>query len=256
MLKSTAIILQDPAMEGIAESVSNQLSIPIILEKTATYETYVTMLNGIIGLQNNSIKSDPFYIDFASDKLAYRLKKGGGRGELLAKATGINKINNPFVVDMTAGLGRDAFLLASLGCKILMFERDKIVNLILKDGLLRASKNSNISHIISRMHLVSCDASKLSENLDQEIDVIYIDPMFPSLDSKSAPKKEMQIFRKIVGRDQDQDNLLEIAKQAAPKRIVVKRPRKAPYLNATKPDVQFEGKANRYDVYLSSQSIL
>jgi hypothetical protein len=55
--------------------------------------------------------------------MAHRRKFGGGRGEAVAKAVGIKGDYLPDVVDATAGLGRDAFVLASVGCRVRMLER-------------------------------------------------------------------------------------------------------------------------------------
>ena len=53
--------------------------------------------------------------DFVGGPVNHRLRFGGGRGQDLARAAGLKPGVNPHIVDATAGLGRDAFLLASLG---------------------------------------------------------------------------------------------------------------------------------------------
>ncbi|EGE7428423.1 class I SAM-dependent methyltransferase, partial [Escherichia coli] len=52
------------------------------------------------------------FVDFVGGAMAHRRKFGGGRGEAVAKAVGIKGDYLPDVVDATAGLGRDAFVLA------------------------------------------------------------------------------------------------------------------------------------------------
>ena len=60
------------------------------------------------------------FVDFVGGAMAHRRKFGGGRGEAVAKAVGIKGSYLPDVVDATAGLGRDAFVLASVGCRVRM----------------------------------------------------------------------------------------------------------------------------------------
>lgn len=83
-------------------------------------------------------------VDFAGGTMAHRRRFGGGRGEAVAKAAGIKKSYLPSVVDATAGLGRDAFVLASLGCHVRMIERHPVVAALLDDGLQRAYRDSEI----------------------------------------------------------------------------------------------------------------
>ena len=67
------------------------------------------------------------FVDFVGGAMAHRRKFGGGRGEAVAKAVGIKGDYLPDVVDATAGLGRDAFVLASVGCRVRMLERNPVV---------------------------------------------------------------------------------------------------------------------------------
>ena len=66
------------------------------------------------------------FVDFVGGAMAHRRKFGGGRGEAVAKAVGIKGSYLPDVVDATAGLGRDAFVLASVGCRVRMLERNPV----------------------------------------------------------------------------------------------------------------------------------
>lgn len=77
------------------------------------------------------------FVDFVGGAMAHRRKSGGGRGEAVAKAVGIKGDYLPDVVDATAGLGRDAFVLASVGCRVRMLERNPVVAALLDDGLTR-----------------------------------------------------------------------------------------------------------------------
>ena len=78
-------------------------------------------------------------IDFVEGSVAHRLRFGGGRGQPLAKAMGLTDGRTPTMVDATAGLGRDAFLLASLGAQVTLIERSEKMHALLADGLARAA---------------------------------------------------------------------------------------------------------------------
>lgn len=80
-------------------------------------------------------------------------------------------------------------------------------------------------------------------------DVVYLDPMFPHRDKSALVKKEMQLFRPVVGDDPDASALLEAALACARYRVVVKRSRRAPAIEGVAPGLTLEGKSSRYDVY-------
>jgi len=193
----------------------------------------------------------PVRAEFVSGKAGYRREHGGGTGQLVAKAVGLKKTRQPLhVVDATAGLGQDAFVLASLGCRMTLFERSPVVHAILADGLARASMNEQCADITGRMQLEAGDSLDWLQSSDPEsVDVIYLDPMFPHRDKSALVKKEMQVFRQVVGDDDDSDALLEAALAIARYRVVVKRPRKAEPLNGPLVTTRVEGKSSRYDVY-------
>jgi 16S rRNA (guanine1516-N2)-methyltransferase len=156
----------------------------------------------------------------------------------------------PFVLDATAGLGRDAFVLASLGCQTAMIERQPLIAALLEDGLSRAKGDEDVGPIISQMRLLVGNAIALMQAWEGEApQVIYLDPMFPHRDKSALVKKEMRLFRPLVGDDLDAPALLEAALALATHRVVVKRPRKAPIINGPKPSYALDGKSSRYDIY-------
>lgn len=193
----------------------------------------------------------PVRAEFVSGKMGYRREHGGGAGQLVAKAVGLQKTKATLhVLDATAGLGQDAFVLASLGCRVTLFERNPVIHALLEDGLARAALNVDCAPIIERMTLrEGSSIDWLSSASEGVADVIYLDPMFPHRDKSALVKKEMQVFRMIVGDDDDSERLLSAALAAATYRVVVKRPRKAPAIEGPEPATRIEGKSSRYDVY-------
>ncbi len=193
----------------------------------------------------------PVRAEFVSGKMGYRREHGGGTGQLVARAVGLQKTRACLhVVDATAGLGQDAFVLASLGCRVTMFERHPVIHALLEDGLARAALNVECSDIIGRMELRGGSSINWLEQAESEsADVVYLDPMFPHRDKSALVKKEMQVFRLLVGDDDDSERLLAAALGHARYRVVVKRPRKASAIAGPEPSTRVEGKSSRYDVY-------
>jgi 16S rRNA (guanine1516-N2)-methyltransferase len=192
----------------------------------------------------------PVRVDFVEGAVAHRRLYGGGSGQMIAKAVGVQPGVRPSVLDATAGLGRDAFVLASLGCAVTMSERQPIIAALLEDGLARAAHDAEVAPIAAQMRLLQGNAIELMRDWQGEPpQVIYLDPMFPHRDKSALVKKEMRLFRPLVGDDPDAPALLEAALALASHRVVVKRPRKAPIIEGAKPSYALEGKSSRYDIY-------
>lgn len=192
----------------------------------------------------------PVRVDFVEGAVAHRRLFGGGSGQMIAKAVGIQQGVRPVVLDATAGLGRDAFVLASLGCNVSMIERQPLIAALLEDGLARAERDADVALITRRMKLLIGNAiSLMSDWQGERPQVIYLDPMFPHRDKSALVKKEMRVFRPLVGDDMDAPALLEAALKLATHRVVVKRPRKAPIVEGAKPGYALDGKSSRYDIY-------
>src|SRR6476659_6499141 len=188
-------------------------------------------------------------LDFAGGAAGYRFRRGGERGHPLVKAAGIKKDHLPLIVDATAGLGRDAFLLASAGASITMLERSAEVHALLRDALARAAAESaELAEVVSRMKLIHGDAKQLLPELKP--DVVIVDPMHPPRRNTALVKKEMRQLSAIVGADEDAHETMAVALACARERVVLKWPlRAAPLLDAPKPSHQLAGKTVRYEVF-------
>ncbi len=206
-------------------------------------------------------KLGAIYVDFVHGAVAHRRKFGGGKGQAIAKAAGLNKGVLPSVLDATAGLGRDSFVFASLGCRVQMVERHPVVAALLDDGLQRARQDREIGTWVSeRLSLLAGPSQERLTQLAQDAeftnpDVVYLDPMYPHPQHKKQTalvKKEMRVFQSLVGPDTDADQLLQPALALATKRVVVKRPDYAPWLDDCKPDMAIATKKNRFDVYVKA----
>ncbi len=241
-----------PLFKTQAEKLLQQF--PFILIENIANQTglYLQLDAQGLALCDSNNEWSPLRIDFTSGKLAYRQQHGGGRQQPLARAIGLKPNINPEVLDLTAGLGRDSFVLASLGCTVHLLERSPVIAALLQDGLQRAEKETDFKQIMTpRLNLHYTDALNYLKELANYPDTIYLDPMYPHRQKSALVKKEMRIFRHLVGNDEDAPQLLQLALSRAKKRVVVKRPKGAPTLDQLKPNWIIESENTRYDVYLS-----
>ncbi len=195
----------------------------------------------------------PVLVDFGSAGMRHR--RASGARELLGRAVGQGKKAVLRVLDATAGLGRDAFVLADLGCEVLLCEREAVVVELLRSGLRLAAANGDawLAAVVERMRLHHGDAREVESACLREVDTIYLDPMFPPRRKSAAVKKEMTLLQTLLqpaADPQDADALLLWALRQGTARVVVKRPAKAPSLAAQQPSHSIRGKSVRYDVYV------
>lgn len=201
--------------------------------------------------------------EFVTGRFGYRLRQGFGRRQPLGRAVGLVAGHRPRVVDATAGLGRDSVLLASLGCAVRALERSAVVAALLQDGLRRAGDagrtpgaslaDTRLGEAVERIELIRTDARQwlTSVPLEDRPEVVFLDPMFPERHKSAMVRKEMRLFRELVGEDLDADDLLAAALASAAPRIVVKRPRGAPAMGGPRcPSHSHSCGVTRYDVYL------
>ena len=197
----------------------------------------------------------PVRCDFDSGTFTHRRKFGGGNGQAIAKAVGVSGKFLPGVLDLTAGLGGDGFVLASLGCRVRLLERNPIVHSLLRDGLDRAvlagEHDSELADIVTRITLIEGESKDFLSQLTagEQEDIVFLDPMFPERKKSAKVKKEMQAFHLIVGADPDAGELLDLALQRAKYRVVVKRSASADYLAGMAPSYSLEGKSTRFDIF-------
>ena len=197
-------------------------------------------------------KAEQPRIDFSGGAVGYRFRRGGERGHPLVRAAGIKRDRLPLIVDATAGLGRDAFLLASAGATVILIERSAEVHALLKEALARASAQSpELAEVVARMTLVHGDAKDRLPELKP--DVVIVDPMHPPRRNTALVKQEMRQLSAIVGADVDAHETMAVALASARERVVLKWPlHAAPLLETPKASHQFAGKTVRYEVFMTA----
>lgn len=279
------ISFEAESLEEKASHIADLLHLPLLKKgefgPEGAYLLYLTFDRLELRLGGKKGSKTKIFAEFVSGTPGFRRRFGGGLKEQLAKAVGLKRRAERLkILDVTAGLGQDAFVLASLGCEVILVERSPIVSILLKDGLARAEKDPEVGSIVREsMTVIEGEACEILEGILEGIeegieeedregveknlenspkkekvpvpDVVYLDPMFPKRTKQALTKIEMRVIRDIVGEDEDAAEVLLLAKRVAALRVVVKRPRLAPPLADLPPNFVVEGSRNRYDVYLS-----
>ena len=209
---------------------------------------YLYFSQGVLKLQLISVaRMGPLFVSF--NQLERRAKDSLFQQGLI-KAVGIGKGKRPSIVDGTAGLGSDSFLMASTGSTVSLFERNSIIYELLSDGLRRyESKGPNAQGVLGRMRLEKRDFLKC-DDLKASHEVVYLDPMFPITKKSSLSKKPMHYLQTILQEETDEFEMISLARQIATKRIVVKRGIQSPSLAGQDADITYRGSSSRFDVYL------
>lgn len=268
------VLCHDRQRLAAAEALARQLDVPLLSGKVLSGKLLPDQSPGqlapdgiavvfgreavtacVTGNRQGGGKSGEVRAEFVTGKLGYRRHRPQGK-PLIARALGIKVGGGARVLDLTAGLGQDGFVLAMLGCRVTLVERHPVVYTLLADGLARAGvaaeTDSALSEILARIQLVCGDGKAWLDNPAQRsgVEAVFLDPMFPQRQKSARVNKSMALFHQLVGDDGDGSALLETVLDRAGCRVAVKRPRLAPALSARQPDVVFRGKSVRYDVYL------
>jgi 16S rRNA (guanine1516-N2)-methyltransferase len=258
----------------ISKQLSQELEIPLVdsldclTEQNAIFDTFENIASNNIQqltlhllLEN---KPSLLKFDLAQGEVALRANKVSKSNEVIAKAIGCKSHYRPNVLDATAGMGRDSLMMAMLGCNVIMQERNFAIYHLLNNALLRLKNSGEFkAEIVERLSLQNQNSIDKMANLNN-VDVIYLDPMFPNRKKSALVKKEMRLFKLIAGEDEDADQLLLSSLSSGAKRVVVKRPKGAPVLchdlsahdlanhsSKIKPSHEIVAKKFRYDIYLN-----
>lgn len=245
----------DPALVARAEAWGERLGIPVnsaaVEPKTACWIRVER--NHLSLCTKSSGRPLCVHVDFVGGRTGFRRHSALSKRQPLARAVGRHR-GAVSIVDTTAGLGADTFLLACLGCRVTAVERSPVLHAMLEEGLARARMRSNpqLAEVLTRITLVHTDArDHLASLADSDRpDVVYVDPMYPIAEKSALPQKEMRVCRALVGDDADAAELLAVARTVAGRRAVVKRSPSAPPLDG-KRSLVVTGRRVRYDVYLA-----
>ncbi|MES0328445.1 MAG: class I SAM-dependent methyltransferase [Gammaproteobacteria bacterium] len=253
---SLCIVCDSDTLYEQARSFAAEQQLPLFNKKDNSFELQLIFGSERIELFDKQLNTSIF-VDFVSGALAHRQQFGGGRGQAIAKAIGLKQGKTPSVLDVTAGLARDAYILATLGCRMTLVEKSPVLSVLIQDGINRGLESEQSAQTLSEdFELHNQNAINFMKNLDKHLlpEIIYIDPMYPERKKSALVKKDMQILQRLLEKEEKDGELLEAALNCARERVVVKRPVHAPCLTTTKPATSIHSKKTRYDIYLTTSS--
>lgn len=252
------VLCETPLHYDEATALAARLGLPLVDTNTRFLHAALAITEAGLELRDlgGQAPGRALRLEFVKGALGYRRRHGGGVRQALARAVGVKGRTGLRVIDTTAGLGRDGFMLAWLGCHVHLIERSPIIAALLEDGLARALQATELRDIVqNRIDLTCGDSLEILPRLSAQVprDVIYLDPMYPERSKTALVRKEMRWLRHLVGPDQDSAQLLSIALACARDRVVVKRPKGAPTLDGPPPSFEIRERSSRFDVYTTNR---
>jgi 16S rRNA (guanine1516-N2)-methyltransferase len=241
-MSNLPIYLTTDHHKGILDTLLDTFTLDVIVQKP---------LSNYLALESNGVSyydSTGQVIRFSWDEewRYHRRQSYSLRRELLARALGLKGNQKKSIWDLTCGTGKDSLLMLAYGQRVTAFERIPEVAALLISAIHSVEEESlnQVIHNNFEFHLGS--GHRHTGELPQ---VLYYDPMYVPRRRKAAlPRKEMQIFKNLVGGDGDQEQILKWALSTKVPRVIVKRPPKSPPIIPS-PTAQFIGKTVRYDLY-------
>ncbi|MEQ8407603.1 MAG: class I SAM-dependent methyltransferase [Gammaproteobacteria bacterium] len=258
-----AVVSDDGQFADASRELAASLALPLLDEAALAHlqpQFRLCFTNSGLALQQTPFLDAGLLIDFSNADLLRRAQESYKK-QGLGKAVGIKPGYRPTILDATAGLGKDSFLLASQGCQVTLLERSPVIHALLTDAFARAAGLEQLAAVMARLQLLAGDF-RYSQTKDSSYDVVYLDPMFPVTGKTARVKKSMQLLQGFLQqaeeslteaqRQDEERQLLQTARSMARKRIVVKRAKLSHDLAGAAPDISFRGKSNRFDVYLQA----
>lgn len=205
-----------------------------------------------LGRDGLSLEGDGLSMKADFLRMKKRVQPGKWEHELLVRAVrGRSHTGSLHVMDCTAGMGEDALILAAAGFEVSLYEKNPVIAALLQNALEQAENDPVLAPIIARMTFQEGDSLSVLHQIaageQERPDVIYLDPMFQKRTKSALIKKKFQLLHKIEQPCANEEELLDAAMAAHPKKIVIKRPAKGPYLAGICPGYSIRGKAIRFD---------
>lgn len=251
LMDATVVLAETPDQAEAARLLASRLGLPLALDRPSAGLALLVTSTGLALAPLEAGGPGPLKADFVEGAFGHRRRQGLSSAEPLARATGIHRRGPCAILDATPGLGRDAYLLAALGCRVQACERHPVMAALLADALERAAVVEELESVVGRVTLRNLDA-RVALSDDPAPDVLVLDPMFPGRTGSALVRKDLRILRRLVGDDSDAPELLQLALETVP-RVVVRRPAGAPPLESPMaPTHAVGGRRTRLDVYLRS----
>ncbi|NCN42158.1 class I SAM-dependent methyltransferase [bacterium] len=252
------VFAESPADQVLALKFSQEFKIPLApadLDKIQA-PLLLVISDGKVGFKLIREPKAPVYFpEFSSATTQFKIEDELKRRGKLLKAIEGKFSTKPSlrVFDAFGGFAQDGFLLACAGHDVLNMEKNPLVHLVTKAAWDSQNEEAWILEKNVNLSLSEGDSFEFLSGTQEFFDVIYWDPMFEKLKSKSKSALPMQILQSLLNQKEsaplDFDWALRLSLQRAPK-VVMKLPIKGPPLVKKSPSHQIPGKTIRYDVFI------
>ncbi|MCR5719914.1 MAG: class I SAM-dependent methyltransferase [Lachnospiraceae bacterium] len=244
------VFCNDPLLIPESQALAERLKVP--------FESDIPGREGEIHIEKTDeglfLRREGLSFCVDTEKVKKRIKTGNLQKEMIVSAVNIKKHTGTLkVLDATAGLGEDSFILGAAGFDVTMYEYNPVIAALLEDGLKRLFYNPEFAMLKERLQLCVGDSISAMKEMKGEFDVIFLDPMFPKRTKSSDVKKKFQLLQDIEVPCENEEELLHAALAAGAKKVVIKRPAKGPALGGIKCDFSYSGKAIRYDCIVNTE---
>ena len=268
-----AVALGDGGDPALARELAARLALPLLPEPGDDLDLLLLVDGaGPALLPLGPGASGPVRCRFDDGTLRHRRR--GGHNEPIGRALAVGRMPGARIIDGTGGFARDAFVLADLGATVTVCERQPVLAALLAEAIASAAAGDDpwLREVAGRLELVPADVRSLPVATLAAADALYLDPMFPVAGKRAASGKAMTVLQYLLGGHDDQDKdknknksknknknkdkdeaaaaaLVDWALAQPVRRVVVKRPRRAPPLGERAPSHSLPGRAVRFDVY-------
>ena len=244
--------------QSSAIKLAHKLVASNALPDSSPFHLHVNEHSQLQLIHEQSQQKSTVLVDFSNKTLQHKVNNSFNTKSGLIRAVSVR--NKPrhetTVIDATAGLGNDAYVISTFGFPMIWIERNPIIYSLLRDGFERITTSTVLSpptDVHHQQRLFNCQSVREVLNIEaceyvpnvasQKVDVIYLDPMFTSesVAKKSTPKKGMQALRSLYHQSQflsiseqiawerkELDQLIEWARSFASSKVILKRPKTAP----------------------------
>ena len=241
------IFIKDDITKEAHKSIANFPELEKVTDKPTTNSYFIYDTNGLSFVKDSINPKEVLHIDFLKGTLGWRLKRVNHERNL-RKALGKTK-KQLSIFDSTAGFLTDTMIFLSLGHKVVAVEQSKIIYSLVEDAILRAKdKIPELKNLI----FLNDNSLEVYKSMSKGFDVIYLDPMYPSLDKKNKKSGRLDNLKKILKIENLTDggeNLVKNFFDLEYKKIILKRPLKF-RKNYSNINYQVLGKTTRFDIYL------
>ena len=220
-----------------AKKLSEKYNVPLINSESA--ETYVSIDDQSI-LHSGNYKLEN---SFREGKFRARISQYQGES-LLKKAIGWQSTSQKHILDTTGGLGHDAFILALLGQKITVIEKNTGLCIMIEEALNNLPNLSYFNDAKNNISVINND-SRAFLSTAENFDVIYVDPMFNSK-KKLKRTKQMEFLDNYL---KEYDDPSAEFYESNFKRLVIKKELRATSSIKDCSALSFRGSSVRYDIY-------